>query len=79
MTALRECPCCGNSGMWNPKETATGTYDDNLGFVDCPVCGLRTEGRTSRDIATEAWNRRAATRETREAIEECAKGGGARC
>lgn len=56
---LANCPFCDGNAMWNPKEVATGRYDDSLGFVDCTVCGVRTEGRSSREVATRAWNRRA--------------------
>jgi hypothetical protein len=56
---LDPCKHCGGDAMWNPKEIATGKYDDDFGFIDCTVCGVRTEGRTTRAVAIAAWNRRA--------------------
>lgn len=57
------CKHCGGNAVWNPKEVATGKYDDNFGFIDCTVCGVRTEGRTTKAVAIAAWSRRAASKD----------------
>ena len=50
--------------MWNPKEIRTGEYDNDLGYVDCTNCGVRTGDRTIKSVAVKAWNR-AMRRETK--------------
>ena len=50
---LKPCPFCGSK--------VVGTYrSDNVDvwYVSCDICGVRTEGDTSKDTATAAWNRR---------------------
>lgn len=59
-TPLRKCGC-GGSAMWNPAETTKPggpvTYNNELGYVGCTSCGLRTEGKQAQEIAASEWNR----------------------
>jgi Lar family restriction alleviation protein len=47
------CPFCGDESV-----NVFKSINRDIWYVSCNKCGVRTEGDTSRELATATWNKR---------------------